>query len=389
MTLLFNSALRSSFIVVAAWGAARVLASAPADLRRWIWLAAVCAIACLPVVVGLAFRVAPSSIQIGVPLAAERLATADLQPGLAWTAIVWAAGAVLVLGRLVLGLLTVWRLDRGATLRDGVLYADQLGTPVMWGVSRPTVMLPSYTKDWSADRRALLIRHEQAHIEHHDWLWQMLAQTVCAVFWFHPLVWLAARELARESERAADDCVLGTGADAHVYATQLLEVARSVRGSAPSAALAIIGRLPLERRVAEILDAARCRTAVRLRTRVAVMVSVAAVVMASSVPLAAMQSRSVYKVGDDGVTPPAVLSKVRAYYTTEAMKRHIQGSVLLAAEISEKGEPENIVVTTSLDPGGLDDNAVKALEGWRFEPGLKDGRPVRVEVDIDMEFVLR
>lgn len=154
------------------------------------------------------------------------------------------------------------------------------------------MLLPAYTRHWPEERRGLLIRHECAHIEQHDWLWQMVAQAVCAVFWFHPLVWLAASGLARESERAADDRVLAQGADAPRYAAELLAIARVVQRARWSAVVAMAGRSSLERRVRDILDRTRPHGAATRTARIAVGTSLAIVVVALSVPLAAYKART-------------------------------------------------------------------------------------------------
>jgi TonB family protein len=96
---------------------------------------------------------------------------------------------------------------------------------------------------------------------------------------------------------------------------------------------------------------------------------------------------TVYQPGPD-VTPPKVVSEVKPAYTAEARRAGIQGVVGLECVVEKDGHPGEIRVTKALDPG-LDEEAVKALRRWRFEPGKKDGKPVRVRIDIEMTFTLR
>ena len=61
-----------------------------------------------------------------------------------------------------------------------------------------------------------------------DWLIQTIAYIVCALYWFHPLVWFGLRRLRSESELACDDDVLSLGIRGSDYARHLVEIARGV-----------------------------------------------------------------------------------------------------------------------------------------------------------------
>jgi TonB family protein len=84
---------------------------------------------------------------------------------------------------------------------------------------------------------------------------------------------------------------------------------------------------------------------------------------------------------------PTVLSQVPAVYTDEAKRSGIQGIVRLALFVDENGKAQGIRVEHSLDPG-LDQEAIKAVRGWRFEPGQQDGHAVRVPVHVEISFTL-
>jgi protein TonB len=87
---------------------------------------------------------------------------------------------------------------------------------------------------------------------------------------------------------------------------------------------------------------------------------------------------------------PKVVHEVKPDYTREAMQAKIQGSVYLSVVVLASGEVGDITVTRSLDKAhGLDEEAVKAMRQWTFEPGTRDGNPVPVEVEIEMRFTLK
>jgi hypothetical protein len=103
-----------------------------------------------------------------------------------------------------------------------------------------------------------------------DSLWQAVAAVACALYWFHPGVWLAALQLRRESEVACDDRVLLAGARPHAYAGELLAVARSFSAAAaPALAVGMASPSQLESRLRALLDAGRARRAPGWGTRTA------------------------------------------------------------------------------------------------------------------------
>src|SRR5208282_722388 len=130
--------------------------------------------------------------------------------------------------------------------------------------------LPFGAAQWPEDRRRIVLSHEVAHIARHDWCLQICAELARAIYWFHPLVWLAAERLRQESERASDDAVLHAGIAPSQYASQLLDLARTLEntGRAWSTALAIARPSNLERRFAAMLNPSIHRTRLSLRRKV-------------------------------------------------------------------------------------------------------------------------
>jgi len=127
--------------------------------------------------------------------------------------------------------------------------------PFACGVFNATIVLPAECDSWSLDRRRAVLLHELAHVRRHDLVGHTLGRLACAVYWFHPLVWTAAKQLRSESERACDDLALACGARATDYAEHLLDIVTSVRrDSTPSVALAMARRKEFEGRMLAILD---------------------------------------------------------------------------------------------------------------------------------------
>jgi beta-lactamase regulating signal transducer with metallopeptidase domain len=136
-----------------------------------------------------------------------------------------------------------------------LLGSSEAKMPFACGFLKPTIVLPSDCDTWSPDRRRAVLLHELAHVKRHDLVGHTLGRIVCAVYWFHPLVWTAAKQLRNESERACDDLALSCGARASDYAEHLLDIVTSVRrDSTPAVALAMARRKEFEGRMLAILD---------------------------------------------------------------------------------------------------------------------------------------
>jgi beta-lactamase regulating signal transducer with metallopeptidase domain len=196
--------------------------------------------------------------------------------GISIAAAIWAAIVLVIAGSLAYSALVVRRIVRQAKPLDSedwltplwevadrlgldeaprLLRSDEAKMPFACGVLNPTIVLSAECDSWSLDRRRAVLLHELAHIRRHDLVGHTLGRLACAVYWFHPLVWTAAKRLRSESERACDDLALACGTRATDYAEHLLEIVTSVRRDAtPAVALAMARRKEFEGRMLAILD---------------------------------------------------------------------------------------------------------------------------------------
>jgi len=94
----------------------------------------------------------------------------------------------------------------------------------------------------------------------------------------------------------------------------------------------------------------------------------------------------VFRVGG-GVSAPRLTYKVEPEYSEEARKNKYQGTVVLAVEVWPDGRAHNLRVVRSLGLG-LDEKAIEAVSKWKFVPGKKDGKSVRVAATIEVNFRL-
>ncbi len=94
----------------------------------------------------------------------------------------------------------------------------------------------------------------------------------------------------------------------------------------------------------------------------------------------------VYAVGR-GVRAPRAIYDPEPEYSDEARKMKHEGTVVLSIIVDAEGRARNIHVARSLGMG-LDEKAIEAVKKWKFEPGKKDGQPVAVQVNVEVNFRL-
>ncbi len=94
----------------------------------------------------------------------------------------------------------------------------------------------------------------------------------------------------------------------------------------------------------------------------------------------------VFHVGG-GVSAPKKIYDPDPEYSEEARKAKYQGTCVLYVVVGPDGLPRDIRVSRTLGLG-LDEKAIEAVKSWRFEPAMKDGKPVSVAINIEVDFRL-
>lgn len=386
MSWAFEVFWKATAVLGAGFALSYALRRSAAALRDVVWTLAFAVLLALPAVSVLA---PVWTTPVAVRFSAGAVGAANGLPVVAsWWPWVWMAGTTTVLLRLLSAHLRIARVVHqagrlGKASRGIEMRMAAPGTmPMIWGGFRPVVLLPSDANLWPEAVRDSVLRHEMAHALRGDWWKLLLTQVTCAAYWFHPLAWLGARHALRAREQACDDAVLRAGTAGAEYAGHLLHVVRRAHPVGGAAAMPYCSEL--EGRIRAVLDTTiRRGSAGRAMTAALIIISACLVLPLGGLRLAAEE---VHKVGGD-VKPPRLIYKVEPAYTQEASDTGLEGTVVLAMEVSAEGLPENIMVTESLDPG-LDASAVQAVSRWRFEPARKKDKPVRVAATVEVNFRL-
>jgi ankyrin repeat protein/beta-lactamase regulating signal transducer with metallopeptidase domain len=292
----------------------------------------------------------------------------------------WTAGAVGWLGSLGIALARLARLrrtavpwERGQVLMDqvaadagmhravDVARHEALGAPVTGGFGTPMVLLPHDAEFWNEQDLRQAFLHEIEHVHRRDWIVQVTGRALCAVYWFHPLVWIAWRRLRLEAERACDDAVVSR-AEGAAYAQQLVTLAQRVTVAEAVPMLSMARRSDLSVRVRALLDATLQRGRAGRRTIIA-SAAAAGLVVAGLSPLRA----AVAAVETADQTPAQEQDPRRPANQPAA-------ATALADDLIESARRGNVRDVSELIAGGADVNAVVPGDGSALIGAARENR---------------
>lgn len=292
--MIVSIAVKATAILVLAFAAVLFARRSRASLRHGVFASLFVALLLLPV----AGNLVPAN-EVALPATAPQALTAvaamstpapvseqtipePVEGGSGWTwmgvaVAVYLVGLSILLSALAAG---VWRLRRWShdaevwieastvaaeVARDSairravlVVVSDEVAVPLTFGFRRQTIVMPSAARLWDVEAIRRAIRHELEHVRRDDWTMQLVARVACAVYWPHPMVWMAWRRFCLEAERACDDAVV-RASDASTYAEQLVALARTISRTNDVPALAMASRSRLSERIHAILDAKQAR----------------------------------------------------------------------------------------------------------------------------------
>jgi beta-lactamase regulating signal transducer with metallopeptidase domain len=367
--------VKATLVIALALIGARLAARERASVRHVLLASAFAALLALPLAAAWAPRFAfdipvaratqPAAPAKSAPTRPIDLAVSEpLPPGMdlpegnsQWSAAnvmraMWLSGVVLFLAPL--GMM-MWRLrqihrtglpfapmlsvaiERETARRVEFLQHEDVAAPMTFGLFRPVVVVPSDAPQWTpADLQRALI-HELEHVRRRDWAIHLLGRLVCAVYWFHPLVWLAGRQLSLEAERAADDAVLASS-ESTDYAEQLVVLAQRLSASNLQPMLGMANRSDLSARVTALLDGSQRRGRAGVAVAAAALVTASAIVVGVA-PLTAVARVEAAVVAETQSAEQAVARKV----TRATRPRALDRALFEAVENGDLDEVNEII----------------------------------------------
>lgn len=270
--------------------------------------------------------------------------------------------------------------------------------PGIFGILRPVLIWPEGISEHLDDTQLeAVLAHEVQHVRRLDNWVSAIQMLVEIIFWFHPLVWWLGARLVEERERACDEAVVEFGSERQAYAEGILKVCEFCLAS-PLASMAGVAGGDLKKRMVSIMTQHRLPKlgfARKLLLGAAAVAAVAGPIVFGILQATPGRAESVMIQDSQPAEPDhvsqkemsrMVVKKVQPVYPEAAKKAGIQGEVKLKATIGKNGDVENLEIVSGHPQ--LAPAAIEAVKQWKYRPYVKNGQPVQVVTDIDVNFTL-
>jgi TonB family protein len=263
------------------------------------------------------------------------------------------------------------------------------------GARRPVILLPAgFVERCTESDFQSAIGHELAHIRRRDYAKNLLYEAASLAVAFHPVTWWMKAQVVETREMICDAMVVEKLVEGRSYRQSLLRMAeRMMAGRATRIhALGIFDGNELEKRIMTM----KTKRPVLSRAARGGLLVCAALLLAMAAASGAFAKGvaadhdgpygTVYHVGDDVTGPKLVYAPDPEYpkWAREA-KGYSDVVSVVGVIVDREGRPHDVHVVRS---GGkdFDANAMKAVQEYRFEPGVRFGSPVAVAIKIEVNF---
>lgn len=342
-------------------------------------------------------------------------------PVLTYLAVAYAAGVLLLAGRMLVQLLAIVRLSRRcpATTIGGTRVRLLPRGEAPFSFFRLIFVCPEAHSPQELDE---ILAHEQTHARQVHSADVLVAELACALCWFNPAAWLLRRDVRNNLEYLADHHVLASGFDARAYQYHLLGLAY------PKAAATIYNNfnvLPLKERI-KMMNKRKTRNIGRLKYLLFLPVATLLAAACSgnqkqeqpaeqpaqeqtATPTKEADMEEVVVVAyDDNKVEGEVLDLVEVApefpggipalmkflaqnvkYPTDAQKTGKQGRVIAQFVVTTDGSVADVKIIRGID-ASLDQEAIRVIKAMpQWKPGTQDGQPVNVRYTLPVVFKLQ
>ena len=255
------------------------------------------------------------------------------------------------------------------TRRLTLVVSDNVESPMLVGFVSPKLVLPSnFLNLYNQEQQQLIVAHEICHFDRNDIYWNLIAFILIALFWFHPLVWLAYIRFRRDQELSCDQTTLARKQlDSRInYSRALLITAQQKQRFA-------FAHLSFNEYGDKTVMLERIKQIKNLNVLGKPALSLYGVVIAALVTSVSYAGH----VGQQGTTGDSAkhkkavndvypIMRVEPKYPIQAAKDGVEGAVLLKFDVDSHGMTNNIRVVAAEPENVFDKVAMDALAKWQY-----------------------
>ncbi|QOW20068.1 TonB family protein [Lysobacter ciconiae] len=251
------------------------------------------------------------------------------------------------------------------------------GLPAAMGLWRPRIVVPlDFDQRYNDEQRELMRAHESTHIRRGDLQVNAFAAGLRCLFWFNPLVHVAAVHFRHDQQLACDQRVMARYPQSRrAYGEAMLKT--QLAGQPLPLGCHWGYSHPLKERI-EMLK----QPVVGLPRWIAGTVAVTALTLAMGVGAWAAQPGGSQTIGD--IRPGGRMPPPR--YPAGAAEQGIGGKVVLLLQLDARGKVSAVEVESSQPAGVFDQAAIDAARNWTLNPPMQDGKPVAGKVRVPVSF---
>ncbi len=268
-----------------------------------------------------------------------------------------------------------------------VVISQQTQSPMLVGLINPVLVLPDdFAELYNTEQQQLILAHEICHFDRNDIYWNLLAYGLLALYWFHPLAWLAYFRFRRDQELSCDQTTLARKPfESRInYGRALLITAQKT----PKLAIAHLSFNEYGDKAVMLERIKQIQSNGMFGKRAYVAGGLLAVTLMTGISYAG----HVGQQGGAGEKAQHIQANNKVYpvmriepkYPVQAVKENIEGAVLLSFDINANGNTENIRVVNSSPANVFDNAAIEALKQWTYNASATIQKNNLVQLDFMM-----
>jgi len=234
--------------------------------------------------------------------------------------------------------------------------SDKVTTPMVVGFIQHKLILPThFQSNYSESQQNLILNHELVHLKHKDLWWNCCALLSLAVFWFHPLFWLAYKKFRQQQELACDQMVLE---DKNTEQRQ--DYARAMLFTCVNPSYRVLTHLNYNEDI-YMKERIKQMNQHHKSNKLKLLPGLVVLVLTATIGHAAFA-----KTYDKQKAQPTY--REAPLYPIQAARDSVEGYVQLTFDIETNGSVSNVAVYKSYPEAVFDKSAVTALKTWRYKP---------------------